>query len=163
MQNMYTAEVNSALDAMTEYNNQPALSQWMNMFAGSHEHKYATLQSQFNQASALQTMQYNADEAQKNRDFQERMSSTAYQRGVADMKKAGINPIYAFSQGGASTPAGVSASSTASSASSPNSNSIEGPRLLMTLGLTVLDLMGQAGDAIKAWKDSKKPFGFGDR
>ena len=51
----------------------------------------------------------NQAQAQANRDFQAEQSATSYQRAVADMQAAGLNPMLAYSQGGASTPSGSTA------------------------------------------------------
>lgn len=48
-------------------------------------------------------------EAKRHRDWQERMSNTSFQRGMTDMRAAGLNPIFAYQKGGAVTPSGSQA------------------------------------------------------
>ena len=59
---------------------------------------------------------FNAKQAEIQRDWEERMASTSYQRTVSDMEKAGLNPsvMLAGNQGVSSFGSGASASSSSS-------------------------------------------------
>ncbi|AXH76965.1 MAG: DNA pilot protein [Microviridae sp.] len=67
------------------------------------------VQGAMNYVGQSQTNAANAQQAQKQMDFQAEQSNTSYQRGMADMKAAGLNPMLAYSQGGASSSSGASA------------------------------------------------------
>lgn len=65
-----------------------------------------------NLTNAQQQMNaFNAQQSQLQRDYETQMSNTAYQRQVADMQAAGLNPAIAYgSSSGATTPSGSAAS-----------------------------------------------------
>lgn len=76
--------------------------------------------------------------AARQMEFQKDMSNTSYQRAVADMRKAGINPLLAYMKGGASTPAGstYSPQNVGAAASQGYSQGASSAKTLADIGIT---------------------------
>lgn len=72
--------------------------------------------NQMQRDSAREATWASAEEAEKNRAWQEQMSNTSHQRAKADLEQAGLNPLLSATQTGASTPGGGQGSGFASSA-----------------------------------------------
>lgn len=87
----------------------------------------AELQRQFASSEREASQEFNAAQAQQQMDFQERMANTQYQRGVADMQAAGLNPALAFGGiAGASTSGAMAQSTPASGASASGHAQLQG-------------------------------------
>lgn len=59
------------------------------------EQQAAASAQEFAQSSANTAMAFESQEASNARDWSKMMSDTAYQRGVDDLRRAGLNPILA--------------------------------------------------------------------
>lgn len=101
-----------------------------------------TAANMFNAQEAEKERQFNSTEAQKARDFEYMMSSTAYQRAAADMKKAGINPAtlsgLQSSGSAASTGSGNAASSSHASGKPSNAGSVVGSLIKAAVSIALM-------------------------
>lgn len=117
-------------------------------------------QNKFNSAEAELARTFSSSEATRQMDFQERMSNSAYQRAVVDMEKAGINPMLAYMQGGASAPSGAAGTGTSASSGSGGGPALNTPKygdsltngLATAIQVLTLDKEFQSKDADIALK-----------
>lgn len=87
---------------------------WSTSFGGTYG--TGANASAFSYQMMKEANEFNAEQARLNRAWQEKMSNTAYQRAMQDLRKAGLNPILAYTNGPASSGSGATASSAMGSA-----------------------------------------------
>lgn len=111
-----------------------AMNYWTQDNANRSNREMAERANRLSYLMSQENRIFSANQAAREMAWQERMSNTAWQRGVADMKKAGINPLLAFSQGGASTPSGAMGSGSSGGVTTGHSQQPVGNLVSSALG-----------------------------
>jgi len=96
-----------------------------------------------NAKSVQETNEKQMELANQQMKFQERMSNSAYQRAVADMRKAGLNPALAYQNGGASAPTGAMASLTAPRKGDIGAGLLNTAKAVLSQGMDIKQLQSQ--------------------
>jgi hypothetical protein len=96
---------------------------------------------------------WSSAQSDKQMDFQREMSSTAYQRATADMKAAGLNPMLAYMQGGASSPSGAIGTSSVSPMSAAVASAVDVVQAKKGLDLMDMQIDKTFAEAQKSQQD----------
>lgn len=119
------------------------ISAGANIFGGMTSAAGASASNAANIQMQQQTNAMNMQMFHENQAYQERMANTAYQRQMADMKEAGLNPILAYQKGGGAP---------VPTASPPN---LEAPRAENTQLEMGRAIGAAANSAVTTYKDTE--------